>query len=233
MLRRRTACTPRGPSRSTGAPLPQPLQPSLLHSMEQEPAPAATTAAFDLPSAACQQRRMYSRSRPVGSPNSLPCSMLCRLAQARAALGQWPAAVGACRRGHELSPKSSEGHSDFTPLWDWVAVHAARAGSLAGFDGQQLEVGVSEGRRCVCVGGRLVGEGGPGRKLAAERDGGGWLRQFPPCGPAAHCLCLLSGVPARLAGGPVQQPSLVGHAGAENFRCCCWTAVAEPSLGPN
>ncbi|KAL4457278.1 hypothetical protein ABPG75_012143 [Micractinium tetrahymenae] len=65
---------------------------------------------------------------------------LYRLAQAKAALGQWAAAVGACKKGHELSPKNSEGHTDFTPLWDWVAVHAARAGSLAGFDGQQLEV---------------------------------------------------------------------------------------------
>ncbi len=66
--------------------------------------------------------------------------LCCRLAQARAALGQWSAAVAACKQGHELSPKNSEGRTEFTALWDWVAVLAARAGSLVGFDGQQLEV---------------------------------------------------------------------------------------------
>ena len=51
----------------------------------------------------------------------------------------------ACRRGERLALAAAEhvdceGHTDFTPLLDRTAVHAARAGSLAGFDGQQLEV---------------------------------------------------------------------------------------------
>ncbi len=44
-------------------------------------------------------------------------------------------------QGHALSSQSSEGRSEFTPLWDAVAVAAARAGSLAGYDGMRLEVG--------------------------------------------------------------------------------------------
>lgn len=65
---------------------------------------------------------------------------LYRLAQAKLALGLWAAAVVACKAGEALSPLDSEGHSEFTPLLDRTAVHAARAGSLAGFDGGQLEV---------------------------------------------------------------------------------------------
>ena len=68
-----------------------------------------------------------------------------RLAQAQLARGQWAAAVDACRRGEALSPKNSEGHTEFTPLLDRIAVAAARAGSLAGFDGLQLEVRGEEG----------------------------------------------------------------------------------------
>lgn len=43
-------------------------------------------------------------------------------------------------QGEPLVARSSEGHTQFTPLLDRAAVAAARAGSLAGFDGQQLEV---------------------------------------------------------------------------------------------
>ena len=65
----------------------------------------------------------------------------CRLAQAKLALGQWAAAVVACKQGEQLAAKNSEGHTEFTPLLDRTAVQAARAGILVGFDGQQLEVG--------------------------------------------------------------------------------------------
>ncbi|PRW57622.1 tetratricopeptide repeat 1 [Chlorella sorokiniana] len=65
---------------------------------------------------------------------------LYRLAQAQLALGRWEEAVATCNKGHALAPQSSEGKSEFTPLLDTVAVTAARAGSLAGYDGMQLEV---------------------------------------------------------------------------------------------
>lgn len=70
-----------------------------------------------------------------------PAALRCRLAQARLAQGRWEAAVTACRQGEALSPKDSEGRSDFSPLLDRIAVQAAKAGSLAGYDGLQLEVG--------------------------------------------------------------------------------------------
>eukprot|EP00887_Chlorella_sp_A99_P007902 scaffold12.g7902.t1 len=63
-----------------------------------------------------------------------------RLAEAHLALRQYAEAAGACKAGERLSPLNSEGHGDFTPLMDRVAVVAAASGSLVGFDGMQLEV---------------------------------------------------------------------------------------------
>ncbi|GAB4818117.1 hypothetical protein N2152v2_005163 [Parachlorella kessleri] len=65
---------------------------------------------------------------------------LYRLAQAQLALGQFAAAVGHCLEGEALSKKSSEGHTEFTPLLDRIAVTAARSGSPAGYTGLLLEV---------------------------------------------------------------------------------------------
>ncbi|PSC73819.1 Small glutamine-rich tetratricopeptide [Micractinium conductrix] len=65
---------------------------------------------------------------------------LYRLAQAYVACGQWAAAVAAARKGEGLAPQNSEGHTEFTPLLDSIAVAAARALNPVGFDGLQLEV---------------------------------------------------------------------------------------------
>jgi hypothetical protein len=64
-----------------------------------------------------------------------------RLAEAQLAAGNFAAAVAACRAGERgLLAVSSEGRTEFSPLLDRLAVAAAAAGSLAGFDGRDLEV---------------------------------------------------------------------------------------------
>jgi hypothetical protein len=62
-------------------------------------------------------------------------------AKPQAELGQWDAAVAACRSGERLmDDKTRNADTDFVPLLDRVAVMAALHGSLAGFDGRKLEV---------------------------------------------------------------------------------------------
>jgi hypothetical protein len=65
-------------------------------------------------------------------------------------LGRWAAAVAACRAGEALARRSADGSTEFTPLMDDIAVAAARAGSTAGYDGDQLEVRIGNSV-CVCV----------------------------------------------------------------------------------
>ena len=60
------------------------------------------------------------------------------LAQARAGLGEWGAAVCAARCGQELSAAGAR--AEFVALLDRLALAAAQAGSYAGFDGRTLEV---------------------------------------------------------------------------------------------
>lgn len=84
---------------------------------------------------------------------------LFRLAQAQLALGMWAPAAMACLKGESLSKKDSEGHTEFTPLLDRLAVTAAAHGSPAGFTGILLEVG----------GG--AGVGGVGRRVGTGRGG--------------------------------------------------------------
>ena len=67
--------------------------------------------------------------------------------------------MAAARKGEGLAPQNSEGHTEFTPLLDSIAVAAARALNPVGFDGLQLEVG-------GCQWGRWVGASG----------GDGWVR---------------------------------------------------------
>ncbi|KAL4421167.1 hypothetical protein ABPG77_003350 [Micractinium sp. CCAP 211/92] len=130
---------------------------------------------------------------------------LYRLAQARAALGQWSAAVAACKQGHELSPKNSEGHTEFTPLWDWVAVLAARAGSLVGFDGQQLEVRSAGKDAWLCRPAPHVPElDGP-----EDEDSQGPATTLPPALPDSAGAGVGNLLAAGVAGGSASGDPLV------------------------
>ena len=84
--------------------------------------------ASGLPAQHCPITALHPCAPPSGAP------------QAQLGARQWAAAVAACRAGEALVPLDSEGRCEFTPLLDTAAVHAARAGSLAGYDGAQLEV---------------------------------------------------------------------------------------------
>ena len=63
-----------------------------------------------------------------------------RLAEALLACGEFPAAVSACKHGESLCTANSEGHTEFTPLLDKLAIEAALKGRAVGFTGRKLEV---------------------------------------------------------------------------------------------
>jgi len=63
-----------------------------------------------------------------------------RLAEAHFRSFKYQSAVSACLRGENLCTANSEGHTQFTPLLDQIAVEAASQGSFVGFPGRQLEV---------------------------------------------------------------------------------------------
>lgn len=65
---------------------------------------------------------------------------LLRLAEAYLSQANFAAAVAVCLKGESLCIRNSEGHTEFTPLLDRIAVEGAARGNLAAFTGRRLEV---------------------------------------------------------------------------------------------
>lgn len=95
---------------------------------------AAAALRLNRPSDAAAAARKANTLRPKWT------KPLHRLAEALLECGEFAAAVAACKQGESLCIANSDGHTEFTPLMDKLAIEAALKGSAVGFTGRQLEV---------------------------------------------------------------------------------------------